>query len=114
MQAGECRPYCLGTPKRTCFAHVREAVERREADQQARLKIEAEQVSDERRRAAVFNLADVLVIQDDGTARLDLGGADAAHMAAISEIQIGERIVKDKDGPLPQCCGPSRSRCTPS
>jgi phage terminase small subunit len=44
------------------FAHVREAVERLEADLQARLKIEAEQVLDELRKVAVFNLADVLAI----------------------------------------------------
>jgi hypothetical protein len=34
----------------------------READLQARLKIEAEQMLDELRNVAVFNLADVLVI----------------------------------------------------
>jgi phage terminase small subunit len=80
------------------FAHVREAVERLEADLQARLKIEAEQVLDELRKVAIFNLADVLVIQDDATARLDLTEADAAHLAALSEVQIEERTIKGKDG----------------
>jgi phage terminase small subunit len=80
------------------FAHVREAVERLEADLQARLKIEAEQVLDELRKVATFSLADVLVIQDDGTARLDLTEADAAHLAALSEVQIEERTVKGKEG----------------
>ncbi len=73
-------------------------MERLEADLQARLKIEAEQVLDELRKVAVFNLADVLVIQDNGTARLDLTEADAAHLAALSEVQIEERIIKGKDG----------------
>jgi hypothetical protein len=72
--------------------------ERLGADLQARLKIEAEQVLDELRKVAVFRLADVLVIQDDGTARLDLTEADAAHLAALSEIQIEERTIKGKDG----------------
>jgi hypothetical protein len=80
------------------FAHVREAVERLEADLQTRLKIEAEQVLDELRKVAVFNLAHVLVIQEDGTARLDLTEADAAHLAALSEIQIEERTIKGRDG----------------
>jgi phage terminase small subunit len=80
------------------FAHVREAVERLETDLQARIKIEAEQVLDELWKVAVFNLADVLVIHEDGTARLDLTEADAAHFAALSEVQIEERIIKGKDG----------------
>lgn len=44
------------------------------------------------------DLADVVVIQEDGTARLDLTEADAAHLAALSEIQIEERTIKGRDG----------------
>jgi phage terminase small subunit len=80
------------------FAHVREAIDRREAEIQARLKVSAEQVLEELRKVAFFNLADVLVIQDDGTARLDLSEADAAHLAALGEIQIEERTIKGRDG----------------
>ncbi|WP_404289683.1 terminase small subunit [Microvirga sp. RSM25] len=80
------------------FAHVREAVERLETDLQARLKIEAEQVLEEISKVAFFSLADVVVIQDDGTARLDLTEADAAHLAALSEVQIEERTIKGRDG----------------
>src|SRR5688500_5508202 len=80
------------------FAHVREAIDRREAEIQARLKIGAEQVLEELRKVAFFSLGDVVVIQDDGTARLDLSEADAAHLAALSEIQIEERTIKGRDG----------------
>jgi phage terminase small subunit len=80
------------------FAHVREAIDRREAEMQARLKVGAEQVLEELRKVAFFNLADVLVIQDDGTARLDLSEADAAHLAALGEVQIEERTIKGRDG----------------
>jgi phage terminase small subunit len=80
------------------FVHVREAIDRREAEIQARLKIGAEQVLEELRKVAFFNLGDVVVIQDDGTASLDLTEADAAHLAALSEIQIEERTIKGKDG----------------
>src|SRR5215217_3688624 len=54
------------------FAHVREAIDRREAEIQARLKIGAEQVLEELSKVAFFSLGDVVVIQDDGTASLDL------------------------------------------
>jgi phage terminase small subunit len=77
---------------------VREAIDRREIELQARLKVGAEQVLEELRKVAFFNLANVLVIQDDGTARLDLSEADAAHLAALSEIQIEERTIKGRDG----------------
>jgi phage terminase small subunit len=80
------------------YAHVREAIDRREAALQARLKVGPEQVLEELRKVAFFNLADVLVIQDDGTARLDLSEADAAHLAALGEIQIEERTIKGRDG----------------
>jgi hypothetical protein len=53
---------------------------------------------DEFRKVALFNLADVLVIQEDGTASLDPTEADAAHLAALSEVQIEERTIKGKDG----------------
>jgi phage terminase small subunit len=80
------------------FAHIREAVDRREAELQARLKVGAEQVLEELRKVAFFSLGDVVVIQDDGTARLDLSEADAAHLAALGEIQIEERTIKGRDG----------------
>src|SRR4051794_28249415 len=60
------------------FAHVREAVDRREAELQARLKISAEQVLEELRKVAFFSLADVVVVQEDGTVSLNLTEADAA------------------------------------
>jgi phage terminase small subunit len=80
------------------FAHVRKAIEGIEADLRARLKVEAEQVLEEISKVAFFSLADVVVIQEDGTARLDLTEADAAHLAALSEVQIEERTIKGKDG----------------
>jgi hypothetical protein len=80
------------------FVHVREAIDRREAEIQARLKIGAEQVLEELSKVAFFSLGDVVVIQDDGTASLDLTEADAAHLAALSEIQIEERIIKGRGG----------------
>src|SRR5688500_8504373 len=80
------------------FAHVRESIDRREAELQARLKVGAEQVLQELRKVAFFSLGDVVVIQEDGTARLDLSEADAAHLAALSEIQIEERTIKGRDG----------------
>jgi phage terminase small subunit len=80
------------------FTHVREAIDRREAELQARLKVGAEQVLEEIRKVAFFSLGDVVVIQDDGTASLDLTEADAAHLAALSEIQIEERTIKGRDG----------------
>ena len=80
------------------YAHVREAIDRREAEIQARLKVGAEQVLEELRKVAFFSLGDVVVIHDDGTASLDLTEADAAHLAALSEIQIEERIIKGRDG----------------
>lgn len=80
------------------FAHVREAIDRREAELQARLKVGAEQVLEELRKVAFFSLGDVVVIQEDGTASLDLTEADAAHLAALSEIQIEERAIKGRDG----------------
>ena len=76
------------------FAHVREAIDRREAEIQSRLKIGAEQVLEELSKVAFFSLGDVVVIHDDGTASLDLTEADAAHLAALSEIQIEERTIK--------------------
>jgi phage terminase small subunit len=80
------------------FAHVREAIDRREAEMQARLKVGAERVLEELSKVAFFSLADVLVIQEDGTASLDLTEADAAHLAALGEIQIEERTIKGQDG----------------
>jgi phage terminase small subunit len=80
------------------FVHVREAIDRREAEIQARLKIGAEQVLEELSKVAFFSLGDVVVIQDDGTARLDLTEADAAHLAALAEVQIEERTVKGREG----------------
>jgi phage terminase small subunit len=80
------------------FAHVREAIDRREAELQARLKVGAEAVLEELRKVAFFSLGDVVVIHDDGTASLDLTEADAAHLAALSEIQIEERTIKGRDG----------------
>jgi phage terminase small subunit len=80
------------------FAHVREAIDRREAELQARLKVGAEAVLEELRKVAFFSLGDVLVIQDDGTASLDLTEADVAHLAALSEIQIEERTIRGRDG----------------
>jgi hypothetical protein len=77
---------------------VREAIDRREAELQARLKVGAEQVLEELSKVAFFSLGDVVVIQDDGTARLNLSEADAAHLAALAEIQIEERIIKGRDG----------------
>jgi hypothetical protein len=74
----------------------------------------AEQVLAELSKVAFFSLSDVVVIQEDGTARLDLTEADATHMAALSEVQIEERIIKGKDGALMRFCGLSRSRHTPS
>jgi hypothetical protein len=82
----------------TRFAHVREAIDRREAEFQGRLKVSAEQVLEELSKVAFFSLANVVVIQDDGTASLDLTEADAAHLAALSEIQIEERTIKGNDG----------------
>ena len=79
------------------FAHVREAIDRREAELQVRLKVGAEQVLEELSKVAFFSLGDVVVIQDDGTARLDLTEADAAHLAALAEVQIEERTVRGKD-----------------
>src|SRR5215217_5617636 len=70
------------------FAHIREAIDRREAELQARLKVGAEQVLEELRKVAFFSLGDVVVIQDDGTASLDLTGADDAHLEALAEINI--------------------------
>jgi phage terminase small subunit len=80
------------------FAHVREAIDRREVELQARLKVGAEQVLEELRKVAFFSLGDVVVIHDDGTASLVLTEADAAHLAALSEIQIEERTIKGRDG----------------
>lgn len=80
------------------FAHVRKAIDGIEANLRARLKVEAEQVLEEISKVAFFSLADVVVIQEDGTARLDLTEADAAHLAALSEVQIEERTIKGKDG----------------
>jgi phage terminase small subunit len=80
------------------YVHVREAIDRREAEIQARLKIGTEDVLEELRKVAFFNLADVLVIQDDGTACLDLSEADAAHLAALAEVNIEERTIKGRDG----------------
>jgi hypothetical protein len=77
---------------------VREAIDRREAELQARLKVGAEQVLEELSKVAFFSLGDVVVIQDDGTASLDLTEADAAHLGALSEIQIEERTIKGRDG----------------
>jgi phage terminase small subunit len=82
----------------TRFTHVREAVDQREAELQARLKVGAEQVLEELSKVAFFSLADVVVIQEDGTARLDLTEADAAHLAALSEVQIEERTIKGREG----------------
>jgi hypothetical protein len=82
----------------TRFGYVREAIDRREAELQARLTISAEQVLEELSKVAFFSLADVVVIQEDGTAGLDLTEADAAHLAALAEIQIEERIIKGRDG----------------
>jgi phage terminase small subunit len=81
----------------TRFGHIREAIDRREAEIQARLKVGAEQVLEELRKVAFFSLADVVVVQEDGTAVLNLTEADAAHLAALSEVQIEERTVKGKD-----------------
>jgi phage terminase small subunit len=80
------------------LSHIREAIDRREAQIQTRLKVEAERVLTELSKVAFFNLGDVVVIQDDGTARLDLTEADAAHLAALSEVQIEERTIKGRDG----------------
>ena len=66
------------------YAHVREAIDRREAALQARLKVGPEQVLEELSKVAFFSLGDVVVIQDDGTASLDLTEADAAHLAALA------------------------------
>jgi phage terminase small subunit len=82
----------------TRFTHVREAVDQRESELQARLKVGAEQVLEELSKVAFFSLGDVVVIQNDGTASLDLTEADAAHLAALSEIQIEERTIKGRDG----------------
>jgi hypothetical protein len=65
---------------------------------QARLKIGAEQVLEELSEVAFFSLGNVVVIQEDEAAGLDLAEADAAHLAALSEVQIEERIVNGKDG----------------
>jgi phage terminase small subunit len=80
------------------FAHVREAIDRREVDLQARLKIKAERVLTELSKVAFFSLGDVVVIREDGTTSLDLTEADATHLAALSEIQIEERTIKGRDG----------------
>jgi hypothetical protein len=53
---------------------------------------------DELRKVIVFNLADMLVISEDGMARFDLSEADATHLAALSEVQIEERTIKCKVG----------------
>jgi phage terminase small subunit len=80
------------------YAHVREAIDRREADLQARLKVGAEEVLEELSKVAFFSLGDVVVIQEDGTASLDLTEADAAHLAALAEVNIEERTIKGRDG----------------
>ncbi len=77
---------------------MREAIDRRKAELQARLKVGAEAVLEELRKVAFFSLGDVVVIQEDGTASLDLTEADAAHLAALSEVQIEERTIKGRDG----------------
>src|SRR4051812_32047316 len=62
------------------YIHVREAIDRREAEIQTRLKVEAEQVLKELSKVAFFSLGDLVVIHEDGTARLDITEADAAHL----------------------------------
>jgi phage terminase small subunit len=44
------------------YAHIREAIDRREAELQARLKVGAEQVLEELSKVAFFSLGDVVVI----------------------------------------------------
>jgi hypothetical protein len=77
---------------------VQEAIDRRDAEMQARLKAGAEEVLEELSNVAFFSLGDVIVIQEDGTASLDLTEADAAHLSALSEVQIEERAIKGRDG----------------
>jgi hypothetical protein len=48
-------------------------------------------------KVAFFSLGDVVVIHEDGTASLDLTETHAAHLAALAEVQIEERIVKGRD-----------------
>lgn len=84
------------------FKHVQEAVSERERVIKERLAMDEARVLEELRKVATFSLADVLDIQEDGTARLNLEHADVDQLAALSEVQIEKHEIGggDDDGPV--------------
>lgn len=82
------------------YKHVQDAVAAREAEIRKRLAMDEARVLEELRKVATFSLADVLVILEDGSARLDLNEADVDQLAALSEVTIEERTIKGRDGDL--------------
>ena len=79
--------------------YVKKEMERREARYRERYEVTFKRVQDEIAKVAYFNPLCVLAVDKDGLVTVDITQAEAAEMAAISEIKVTERTVVTEDGP---------------
>ncbi len=68
--------------------HIAAYIKHCQAEMLDRLKISKERILEELAKLAYANMADFVVIQEDGTAVTDLSGLTAEQFAAISECTI--------------------------
>lgn len=72
--------------------HIWAAVEKERERLRGRLEVTADQIAEETRKLAFFNLGDLVNVTDAGDPYIDLSGATREQMAALASVNVDEYI----------------------
>lgn len=96
--------YSESTPSSSVFGRddVKDAIEVRRARVAGKTKVTEERIIEELAKLAFTNMGDLLEVNEDGSAFLDLNGMTDAHRAALSEVTTEEAIISGSEDELSQ------------
>lgn len=90
--------YSESTPSSSVFGRddVKDAIEVRRARVAGKTKVTEERIIEELAKLAFTNMGDLLEVNEDGSAFLDLNGMTDAHRAALSEVTTEEGLISHR------------------